>query len=93
MARIGDNDYFIYEPTMLRGGQCCIPIRWFVWSGVLFAKCWKLEVVVTEQSSGWRVFKSEDYEVPLHEFVKNFIDLKNDAVLLYNLPSPSVIIG
>lgn len=55
MARIGADDYFIYEPTMLRSGRCCIPIRWFTQNGNFFAKCWKLEVVVTEQCSGWSV--------------------------------------
>lgn len=39
------------------------------------------------------VFKSEDYTVPLSDFVKNFVDLMHDAVSLYNLPSPSAIIS
>lgn len=93
MAHISENDYFIYEPAMICNGQCCIPIRWFVRANVLFAKCWKLEAVNTEQSSGWRVIQSQDYEVPLCDFIKNFTDLQSDTVSLYDLPSPTSIIG
>jgi hypothetical protein len=93
MARIDENDYFIYEPTLLRSGQCCIPVQYFMRDGALFAKCWKLEVVNTEDTSGWRVIKSDDYEVHLHDFMKNFVELKSDAALLYNLPCPSIIMG
>ncbi|KAF8232775.1 hypothetical protein L208DRAFT_1270259 [Tricholoma matsutake] len=29
MVHIDDNNFFIYEPTMLHNCQCCIPVRWF----------------------------------------------------------------
>jgi hypothetical protein len=94
MLRISGDDYYIYEPAMLdsEGGEFCIPIRWFVRGGNFFAKCWRLSPVSSDQGSGWRVLKSDDYEVAAQRFLKNFIQFQADAAL-YNIPHPSQIIG
>lgn len=93
MARIGDSDYFIHEPAMLRDGICCMPIRWFHRGGRLVAQCWELQAVATNEISGWRVIQRECYEVLETNFLKNFIELKADACSIYNLPSPTILLG
>ncbi|KAJ7633334.1 hypothetical protein DFH06DRAFT_1004418 [Mycena polygramma] len=89
MVRIGAQDYFIYEPAMLRDGTCCMPIRWFVRDKVLFAKCWDLEVVNSENGRSWRVIQRES-EVSQHDLMKNLPDLREDFQR-YDVPDPSKI--
>ncbi|KAJ7833724.1 hypothetical protein B0H14DRAFT_2591327 [Mycena olivaceomarginata] len=93
MLRISSQDDYIYEPAMLDvdAVEFCIPIWWFTRGGEFFAKCWQMLPVLTDKGSGWRVFKSDNYEVPSRQFLKNFIQLQEDAAL-YNVPHPSHII-
>lgn len=93
MARIREHDYFIHEPAMLRDGRCCVPTRWFTRGQLLFAECWELRSVITADTTGWRVIQHKGFEVAETEFLKNFVDFRNDAISLYNLPSPTNIIG
>ncbi|KAJ6459108.1 hypothetical protein C8R47DRAFT_1059420 [Mycena vitilis] len=94
MVRIASHDYYIYEPAMLDSDvlEFCIPTRWFVRGGQMFAKCWKMSPVSTDEGSGWRVFKSEDYEVSADRFLKDFIRFQADAAH-YQVPHPSRILG
>lgn len=92
MARIAGRDYFIFEPTMLRDGSCCIPIWWFTRGKILLAQCWKLDTVITDTGASWRAIKSDGYEVSQEQFLKNFPELRDDAAG-YNLPDPSKIVG
>ncbi|KAJ7929641.1 hypothetical protein B0H13DRAFT_2228460 [Mycena leptocephala] len=93
MLRISGQDYYIYEPAMLDSEEpeFCIPIRWFVRGEEFFAKCWKMTIVSSDKGAGWRVLKSDNYEVPAHRFLKNLIQFQADATL-YNVPHPSHII-
>ncbi|KAJ6462550.1 hypothetical protein C8R45DRAFT_841581 [Mycena sanguinolenta] len=95
MLRINQQDFFIHEPAMLRNGDCCIPTRWFTKNGSLFAKCWLLQAVTTDELSGWRVvIRSEPYVVAATEFLKNLPDFRADVESgFYNLPNPTNIIG
>ncbi|KAJ6461447.1 hypothetical protein C8R45DRAFT_1056025 [Mycena sanguinolenta] len=95
MLRINQQDFFIHEPAMLRNGNCCIPTRWFTKNGSLFAKCWLLQAVTTDELSGWRVvIRSEPYVVAATEFLKNLPDFRADVESgFYNLPNPTNIIG
>lgn len=93
MARFSGQDYYIYEPAMLRNGNYCIPVRWFMRNKVLFAKCWELTAVVGEIQNGWRVIQTPGYEVSQQDFLKNFTDLQQDAVDIYGVPHPSKILG
>ncbi|KAJ7603168.1 hypothetical protein DFH06DRAFT_941468, partial [Mycena polygramma] len=93
MVRISGNDYYIYEPAMLDSEalEFCIPTRWFVRGKEFFAKCWRMSIVSTDKGTGWRVFKSDDYEVPARRFLKNFTQFQADAAL-YDVPHPSLLI-
>lgn len=92
MARIGDQDYFIYEPVMLRDGRFCIPFRWFTKGQLLYAKCWELQVVTSDQGNEWRVVMCEGFEVSQCDLLKTFPDLQSDHVH-YGVPHPSKIKG
>jgi hypothetical protein len=63
MARLGNQDYYIHEPAMLRNGTCCIPVRWFTVGAVLFAKCWKMNAISTDVGDGWRIIQCDDFTV------------------------------
>ncbi|KAE9396390.1 hypothetical protein BT96DRAFT_824723, partial [Gymnopus androsaceus JB14] len=91
MARIRDQDYYIYEPAMLSDGICCIPVRWFTRGKGLYAQCWRMYPVVSDDhvDSGWRVVETTDFEVPAEQFLKNLLELQVDAGPLYGLPHPS----
>ncbi|KAL6306470.1 hypothetical protein BKA93DRAFT_840752 [Sparassis latifolia] len=95
MARIRDKDYFIHEPAMLTNGLTCMPVRWFTRvkdkQHVLYAKCWEMQTIATENGSGWRVVQREDFLVPETMFMKNFPELRGDAQRLYGLPDPACI--
>ncbi|KAJ3738165.1 hypothetical protein EV360DRAFT_77074, partial [Lentinula raphanica] len=94
MARINSRDFYIYEPSMLFDGTCCIPVRWFSRSNILYARCWRMEPLISDEdtSSGWSVIKSE-FEVPADRFLKNFVELRNDAGPLYGLPDLSQLLA
>jgi hypothetical protein len=95
MAQLGQQDYYIHEPVMLRNGECCMPVRWFTVGELLFAKCWKMEMeaISSNIGQGWRVVKSDDYSLPHTEFLKTFPELCDDANSQYGLPHPSRIFG
>jgi hypothetical protein len=93
MARLGQQDYYTYEPAMLRNGECVIPVRWFKVGEILFAKCWKMVALATDIGQSWRVIQVDDYTVPCTEFLKTFPELIDDANSLYDLPSPTEIFG
>lgn len=93
MVRLGLQDFYIHEPTMLRDGRCCIPVRWFIEGDVLFAKCWEMIPVSTDADQGWRVIQHAEFIVSQNNLLKNFPELCEDAESKYSLPHPSRITG
>ncbi|CAK5274493.1 unnamed protein product [Mycena citricolor] len=96
MIRQQDHDYYIYEPCMASSAidglqQYIIPVRFFTRNGCMFAKCWKMHPVVTDQISGWRVDKTTPIEVNTNSFFKTFVQFQTDAQR-YHVPHPSRII-
>lgn len=55
MIRIGkapsEKDFYIWEPTLLKNGSACIPIRWFIREGKFFADAYRL--VLSRDGQGW----------------------------------------
>jgi len=92
MARIGHQDYYIHEPAMLRDGQVCIPVRWFMCQDLLYAKCWRISTIKSDLGSSWCVIIDDDFEVSQNEFLKTFPELEKDVPLYYSdIPVPSKI--
>ncbi|KAJ4464148.1 hypothetical protein C8R41DRAFT_739929, partial [Lentinula lateritia] len=82
MARIGEQDYYIFEPTMLRSEQVCIPHRWFMRQGRFYARCWKLEEVLREDGTeSWQVIKGEgEFIVSEDELLLSFPQLQDKTL-------------
>ena len=92
MIRIGTNDYYIYEPTMLNDMSFCIPTCWFVRNGIFFARAWVLEACTVEDTSGWVVHEDCEIEISQHQLLKNFPQFAEDHEC-YQVPHPSRILG
>ena len=92
MVRIRGDDYYIYEPSLLKDLSMCIPERWFTRDGTFFARAWKMEKRVIEGQSGWVVRKDIELEVSEHQFAKGFATLEKEFEH-YQLPHPSLIHG
>jgi hypothetical protein len=79
MARVGEQDYYVHEPAMLRDGTCCFPVHWFTIGALLFAKCWKMVAISTDVGQGWQVTQCDDYTISQADFLKTFPELIEDA--------------
>ncbi|KAJ3890860.1 hypothetical protein GG344DRAFT_48586, partial [Lentinula edodes] len=81
MVRLGptgrSNDYYIFEPAMLRSGAMCMPHRWFKRQEKFYARCWRLEENVHPHASkGWKVVKGDgEFVVNEDEFLLCFKQL------------------
>ena len=91
MIRISADNYYIHEPAMLQNGQPCVPVRWFIRSGVFYAKAWPMEQVVVEGVEGWCVRKDLKMEVSQERLLKNLPSFEKDHSF-YNVPHPSRIL-
>ncbi|KAF6750688.1 hypothetical protein DFP72DRAFT_991577 [Ephemerocybe angulata] len=98
MARVGTQDFYIYELAMLKSGRCCVPVRWFMAPAQegngqeLFAKAWPMEMYSDDDGRAWRVVKDTKYTIPATQLIRSFpvlrMDIKNG---LYDLPLPELI--
>lgn len=81
MARIHGEDYYIFEPCMLRSGLVYMPHRWFRRQGCFYAYCWKMEQVPCREGKlAWRVVKGEgQIVVSEDEFLLSFPRLVKNA--------------
>ncbi|KAJ3844653.1 hypothetical protein F5878DRAFT_706070 [Lentinula raphanica] len=93
MVRIGSDDYYIFEPAMLRSGVVCMPHRWLIREGRFYARCWRLEEIVREGNrKSWRVIQGDSkFEVDQEDFLKPFPKLMSDMYLYPHLTNVSVI--
>lgn len=92
MVRVREDDYYIYEPALLKDSSMCIPERWFVRDGTLFARAWKMEIRLIDGIEGWVVRKDIELEVSEHELAKCFTSLEKEFAR-YQIPHPSLIHG
>ncbi|KAI6026090.1 hypothetical protein EDC04DRAFT_2606176 [Pisolithus marmoratus] len=72
MIQLYNQDFFIFEPTLLSGGQVCMPIRWFQHKGMFFAKAWSLRAVVNDTRCGWIVEGHREIEISEAELLVSF---------------------
>ena len=92
MVCIHRDDYYIYEPALLKDLSMCILECWFTQDGTFFARAWKMEIRVIEGQLGWVVRKDIELEVSEHQFAKGFVMLEKEFEQ-YQLPHPSLIHG
>ncbi|KAJ7780683.1 hypothetical protein DFH07DRAFT_910197 [Mycena maculata] len=73
MTRVGTQDFYIHEPTLLSNGTACMPIRWFKRGGKTLARAWKMhEVSGTDPASGWVIEGDKEIEVQESELLISF---------------------
>jgi hypothetical protein len=84
MARIGSQgnfqDYYIYEPALLKDRTAVMPIRWFMRSGKLFASAYKMDTIPHASSNlrpcclqrCWVVCEDQKLEVAADDFLLSF---------------------
>lgn len=108
MARLGNQDFYIYEPCMLRDGTVIMPHRWFIrpeagrmgprtGTGLqydpLFAKVWRMVPIQTAGGQrGWRVLAFGDLQVDAQAMQSSFPVIK-ESYANYNIHNPQNIIG
>ena len=66
MVRVGNQDFYVYEPTKLVDGQVIVPFRWYTHatspsgSQVLYGEGWRLAEVTSRD--GMRSYIVREYE-------------------------------
>ncbi|PBK90657.1 hypothetical protein ARMGADRAFT_866159, partial [Armillaria gallica] len=93
MARLGGDDYYVFEPAMLyqHKESYCILRRWYTIEGSkqMYAKCWKLIPLL--DGSGWTVSKSE-FVAREDQFLANFPRFTQEF-RAFKVPDPRNIVG
>lgn len=101
MARINGQDFYVFEPCMLRDGTVVMPHRWFTCpsqnkeevDGHMFVKIWRLvEFRTAAGVTGWRVLAFGDLEVDSDMLFTAF-PVFIESSQRYKVPDPRVIIG
>ncbi|KAI0750146.1 hypothetical protein C8Q80DRAFT_1100350, partial [Daedaleopsis nitida] len=90
MVRIGTQDYFVYEPARLQDGSVCMPVRWFMRGGQLFATAWKM--LPTHDYSGWLVQRCSPFEIAAEDLLTNLPTLAS-TYTYHGIPDPRVLHG
>lgn len=88
MIRSQKQDFYIWEPAMLRGRTVCMPVRWFRRGRKTMCRAWKMASV----NNRWVVQPETEFEADvaeLHFSLPYLID-NHQA---YGIPDPRLIIG
>ncbi|KAG1773421.1 hypothetical protein EDD22DRAFT_998993 [Suillus occidentalis] len=72
VVRLHNQDFFVFEPTLLSSGQACIPFRWFTRGGKMYTKAWSLRPVTREVDCGWVVEDFNSFEVSEDDLLVSF---------------------
>ncbi|KZP26247.1 hypothetical protein FIBSPDRAFT_732946, partial [Athelia psychrophila] len=78
MVRIGDHDFYLFEPALLCTGLYVMPIRWFDRGDELFAQVWSLTPHATQ--NGWIVHEYDFFEVAATNLSISFTYLKSSYI-------------
>lgn len=94
MVRVQNDDFYVYEPALLRDGRICMPYRWFTRGAETYAKVWGMTCIggPDMSGSGWVVLKYATAEVNVRDLLSPLPTLKHTAHF-YGLPDPTRIIG
>lgn len=67
--------YFTFEPALATENRFIVPVRWFTRKKAMYAQCWRLILVHSDQGIFWRVIRSSDYEISASELLSPFPEL------------------
>jgi hypothetical protein len=99
MVRVGNRDFYIYEPASLSDGRVCMPIRWFTRLSdnnsneeKLYAEVCEMEEHKTDLVHGYIVHEYRSSEISVDRLSLSFIELKELWAIL-GKPNPINILG
>ncbi|KAJ7603162.1 hypothetical protein FB45DRAFT_1094845 [Roridomyces roridus] len=92
MIRIGAQDFFTLEPTVLRDGTICMPSRWFKRGTDTWAEVWMMRQFNLNGVPGWLVDNQTTYEIKSSDLLVSFPDFINTYVHR-GVPDPRIIHG
>ncbi|KIJ46219.1 hypothetical protein M422DRAFT_250259 [Sphaerobolus stellatus SS14] len=90
MIRIGKQDYFVFEPTLVGGHQAVVPHRFFIRDGKFHMRVWALEE--DKAANGWIVRKDRESELPASTLLVGWPDFVQTFANRH-LTDPCNIIG
>ena len=88
----GTQRYFIFEPAILEDHTCCIPVRWYMRSGELYAKAWKVRRGRLLGSEGWIALEHDCLRFPVSQLAVSFPYIQH-SFHHRNIPDPTIILG
>lgn len=91
MARKDNQDFFIFEPCVLRDGTVCMPYRWIVRGDEIHARVWAM--IPDHGRQGWIVQEHVTRDVPLSEFDLSLPHFAQSVVFREGVPSPHMLLG
>ncbi|KAJ3989861.1 hypothetical protein F5890DRAFT_1561385 [Lentinula detonsa] len=95
MIRVGNEDFYLFEPCRLRSRVYCIPYRWIERvdaEGKAQLYGWVWNIRQSSAMSGWEVFTAERVEVHESEFLTSFPKLRQSFEERL-IPDPGSICG
>lgn len=85
-----EKDFYIWEPTLLKDGRACMPIRWFIRAGRFHGDAYRLEV--SRDGKGWVVRDWDRLVISESDLALSLPDFRA-SYLWRALPSPDAIQG
>ncbi|KAL1698388.1 hypothetical protein EV121DRAFT_218261 [Schizophyllum commune] len=92
MVRKGNQDFYIYEPTLMRDRSVCMPIRWFMRGTATYAQAWRMRAVQSNGTSGWLVLNDNIVTMSLDNALLSLPHFA-DSYFYHDLADPSNILG
>ena len=89
MIRQNEQDFYIYEPTLLIDQSLCIPIRWYKQLDRFVAKVWRM---LLRNNDGWIVMKYEIFDIQATDMMASFPYLL-ESFQQRNMLDPRKILG
>ncbi|KIK56084.1 hypothetical protein GYMLUDRAFT_76242 [Collybiopsis luxurians FD-317 M1] len=95
MIRVGNEDFYLFEPCQLKTMAYCIPYRWIEQSDAkgnaqLYGWVWNIHQ--NSEMNGWEVIRSEQAEVHESNFLTSFPKLQQ-SFQERSIPDPGNICG
>ncbi|KAL1692476.1 hypothetical protein GGG16DRAFT_51549 [Schizophyllum commune] len=100
MERVGNQDYYVFEPALLRGSRddtpaealVYMPIRWFVRGDSVYARAWRLYATTSDNQRGWIVDARQVVDIDSSQLLLSFPELVKGH-RAHSIPDPRIILG
>jgi hypothetical protein len=92
MALIQNQQFFIFEPCLLRDRRVCMPVRWFTRDTEIFSQAWIMRPISRDDGSRWVVEEHNLIKVLQDMFLISFGSW-DSSQSTKGLPHVSLIFG